>query len=442
VCLRKYDIRPGDSTAVLDIVSLATVLLLVGCVIHFAYMLPHYWGRLAYMCVVFTIHSYAYMRLVWPDMWLYYTTKDAVRRGIWNDDDWQIQNDGLGESESNVSAQIQKMSTDAIVLNEMIVKHRITMHPDFFINIDELRVEFFAHCVENLSYMQAASVDDEFQVVYEMDMPPASVDVSCIVAFYNAIDKILGERTKKYSSHEEINANTIINVVRMQITTLYNTYLSDTAPRFIGISEKTTSRIQHGFRNNSIKSCDFDVLEDLRHKILYFLVAESEDTYAPRFQQYIIALSEKYAEKLNILCTDGHLYKDDIDPRGTRDTVFELVSMLRDGRGTQDTAGATGELNVLADNEFDIDDLYSLPSTEFDEPDDPLSYARDQNAPTTCQDEVLEDGSIIYSSPSRATYCFIVDSVRAMCTLPAMLYGTCQSRRAAPDDTVAEGLVQ
>lgn len=434
--LRKYDVRPHDSAAILDIVMVTVILLIVGCVVHFTYMLPHYWGRFTYMCVCFTLHVTAYARIVFPELWVYYTTKNNVARGIWNDEEWKDSSMPQNIlSDPDVSADISRMSKSAVQLNALIDKHHIVMHPDFFIEMKDLREEFFAHCIIEMGDAQMASVEDEFQIVHSFDIPPVSVDVTCVISFYEMIDSIISEKDKKYSADEGVNKNIVLGNIARMVKSLSDKYLSEESSKFIGITPKSISRIRHGFTGKNLHAFDFDILCDFRKKVLGFLIEETYTSYSTRFREYIANLSETYKEKLNILCEDGYINKEDIDPNGARKNAYGLVSILK---GERDTS-PTGDDD---DIEIDYDDMYSCPTEEYDDDDALQQSTRNTSRQTSKMvDEVQEDGSVIYSTPARATYFFIVDTAAALKGAPLLMYTRCINRRPESLEQTEVGLV-
>jgi hypothetical protein len=432
-----YDVYPKDSAAVMDIVRVSTIALLVGCVMQFMYMIPHYWGRLTFMCLAFVMHTYAYGRIVLPSLVAYYYTRKMLSTVVWSDPKWEsgiLLHGDRTSQEKRPGAK--KAPQDAIVLHGMISRHGISMHPEFFKTLSNMRIEFFLHCSKEMRDDILEFKDFEWGICTSIN-PKVYVNVVMLTSFYNALDAVLTERTRTYSANKNINDNSVLGSVQSLVRILQNMYIKKTGQKYMGLDTMVTSRINEGFRGRSLESCDFRVIERLRDSILTFLINENYTTYSARCISHITDLCDFYKKEYEFDCAAQYAEGDNDTNADIDAGVNDLLSILKEGNSEVSSA-----LDIdIGDIELSTDNMYPGGTSEFDdmyEETERVQYSGMDSVLTV--DETLSDGSIIYASPWRATVAFVCDTRNAFSRLPANLCSSC--KRPPKTESVEEELMQ
>ena len=389
ITLSYYEIRPQVSSAVLEIVRLVSFFVLIGSIVHFAHIVPHYWGRLAFISIAFFMHMVIYAILVIPSFLAYYRCPrrraSEAAGTAWYER--SINTDGDISTIDNVR-QLQ-IPESAYQLQRMLRQRGLMMHKDYFISLENLRTTFFIYCVENMKDVHVRYRTGKWHTL-TTTAKAGEPTVMTLNNFYNALVSILNERTRPYSADASLNAMAQCGGIKSRVTNLRNTYLERDACNYISFDNDVLNRMKYGFNGDTIDTLDIRVVEQLRDSILDFLIEENMYGYNTFFVHYITDLIEKYKDDYGFDCVGTEEYDDENEIKDLVDAFESSVDSIDDG-----------EL------EFEYEDDYSAPVVSERYTD---VKKIEKSEPRLNGLEMLSDGSAIYPSPWLATVAFWYDS--------------------------------
>ncbi len=423
--LARSDLSATWARPILGIIWFAIPLLLAASVMHFTYMLPHYWGRLAFMVAVFTLHAFAYLRITLPGFLDYRTFKRHATGKV------ELELDPFDEevSEANYnraspsfkdSPGATKISKEVAWLMETVDPTRPAMTPEILMRIDELRGGFFNHCkVVHAARLFSYNANDELE---EVD-PLETADVLCIpvyrlINFYNDVHNTYAITQKTFSLHNELNADAIRRSIMPRIKGIISVYLSATTNSPINLPARLVGRLNRGFACASFAQWDIPVLKEIMTQVLDAMIRVDDDDYREMFKDALEKLLDKSGLTLFAMREENVASLAEFIPDETFMTqLSKWLTVIRKGRVNEDEHDTSNDPSDLAaEREHDRDTDEMLQPAPVDE----------------LRDEVLGDGSVIYSSPSRALFYFLYDACACMLVLV-----TCRCRkRDGPEKSI------
>ncbi len=415
--LAASDLNSTWARPILGIVWFAIPLLLAASVVHFMYMLPHYWGRMTFMCIVFTLHTFAYLRITMEGFLDYRRFKRHATGKVELELD-PFDEEITDQNYSRVAVAFKdppaatKISKDVAWLMETVDPTRPTMTPEILMRIDDLRGGFFNHCkVVHASVLFTYNARDELEAVDPLE----TADVLCIpvyrlINFYNDVHTTYAITQKTFSLHDERNAEAIRLGIMPRIKAILSVYLSATTSSPINLPARLVGRLNRGFSCRSFAQWDIPVLREIMTQVLDALIRVDDGDYREPFKDALEKLLGKSGLTLFAMREENIATLAEFIPDETFMTQLnKWLKVIRAGRVNEDehdTQDDPSDLAAEREHDRDTDEIL-------------------QPAPTDeLRDEVLGDGSVIYSSPSRALYYFIYDACVCMCIM-----ATCRCRK-------------
>jgi hypothetical protein len=432
VSLAASDLNTSWARPILGIIWVAIPLLLAASVVHFMYMLPHYWGRLAFMCIAFALHTFAYLRITLPGFLDYRAFKrsEALTVPLELDAfDGELPDRSYSHRPSPTfkdSPVATKISKDVAWLMETVDPTRPTMTPEILMRIDELRGGFFNHCKTTHSAIFFSY--DSNDELHEVD-PEETADVLCIpvyrlINFYNDVHNTYVITQKTHSLQVERNANAVYNLVAPRIQALTQVYLSALTTSPINLPARMVGRLKRGFAHGPLSQWDVPVLREIMLQVLSALMAADDGDYNMLFRNALEKLLERSGVTLFAMREENVATLAELVPDETfmmqLDKWLKLIKKGRFNKRAED------------DSRDDADDVGGERAHENDV-DEMLQPAQSGES----RDEFLEGGAVIYSSPSRALFYFLYDAcacVLGVATCLCRRSSTTSSHLDTPDD--------
>ncbi len=172
VAVRNAVVAKMEVEVMVDVVKMFVAMLLVGCVLHFLYLLSYWWGRLLFMLMVCTMHTYAYYRYVLP-VWTEYMVH------------------GTDEARKASAARMAQMCGPV----EFVLQSSLKVTPRSLLSIQELRKSFFDYIGSrdnihaNLCTMTVVST--ETLQTLDINAPEEVRDRLGFMEDYHAITRVL-----------------------------------------------------------------------------------------------------------------------------------------------------------------------------------------------------------------------------------------------------------
>lgn len=405
--LSMSEITGNQAPSVLSIIWMSLPLLLAACVVHFAYMLPHYWGRLAFMCIVFALHTFAYVRITTPSFRDYRSYKQTNR--LHAELKLDAFDEEFDESENAVMSfgdapGVTKISGEVVWLMKNVNASCPMMTPEILKRIDKLRGKFFNHCkVAMADHFFTYNSENKLVVLgaFELD-GVVCIPVYRLITFYNEIHNIYRITQTTYSTNLMLNAYAIHKVIKPLLEAMTKNYLSvdvnNPATMPINLPPRLAARIRNGFVREKYEQWDIPVLDEIMTGVLNALIMQDDNDYRHQFTADVEDLLEEHGQTLYALDEENVVALEEFTTNETLVThIANLVKMLRNGRaveaGSPDDDEPPRNHDIL-ENGSDDDIEGVLQAAPVDE---------------TPRDEYLPGGAIIYYTPSRALFFFFVD---------------------------------
>ncbi len=393
---------------ILSIIRASIPLLLVACIIHFGYMLPHYWGRLAFICVVVTLHSYAYGTLVLPALWDYrkHSKTGRIKTNFDLDAFDEAPASGIITSEAPLfrgERGARRMTDDIRWLLETIDARQPTITPQILMRVEQLRAKFF-------NYTKAAFADYLFtyngDVLAQVNAFDAQEEhhfpAYRIISFYNDIQKLYNMTQQVYSTDKYVNADTVTTVMRPVRDEFFRTYLSAQSLTPVNLPARYVTRIRNGFARQIIAEWDVPVFVEIMTHILGALIATADGDYHGQFLADVEEVLESYGQTLYALDEENYVvYTDHEKSESTIAHLANLLTILRKGRAVEHESDTRSD-------EDPVEDMYDV--SGLDPSEDSLEVSLQEAPSSGARDEQLADGAIIYTSPTRALAFFFYDA--------------------------------
>lgn len=419
VLLAASDLVAERAGALLAIIKVAVPLLVVACVIHFAYMLPHRWGRFAFMCVVLALYTHAYCTLALPALWEYraHGRRAGSMPALELDAFDETPASGVLAAEPPLlrgGASARRMTEDIRWLLANMDARRPQLTTEMLMRVEDLRARFFNFAkVEFAAYLFA--YDADAQPVHVDPFAPAEayhIPTYRLITFYNDVQRIHAATQTVFSADRYLNADAVLTSIKPMIAALFKTYLSAASLTPVNLPARFATRLQRGFSRPTVAEWDTPVLTEIMAGVLEALLATADGEYHSQFLADIEEVLEAYGHTLYALDEENLVVYADADPAESAvGSLAQLLEVLRRGR--------------VATRDPDAPDLDASDSDPADDPYDvsgvfPAEEALEvalQAAPRgVAGDEPLPDGAVIYATPLRALGFFFYDAAR---TVPA-----------------------
>lgn len=404
-------LNPAQMAPMLSIIGVSVPLLLAACVVHFAYMLPHYWGRLAFVCIACALHTFAYVRITVPGFLEYreYLRSARLSAGLVldpdnhdeDDDEVMFRHAAPVHKDPHVPARI---TSEARWLMKTINPSCPRMTTEILMRVDSLREEFFVHCAAMFSsqlftYTAADALVplDAFETQTELCIP-----ASRLILFYGEVHAMYVITQTTYSTNAHLNAEAVYNGVAPLLRTLTERYLSATSRTQVNLPASMVARLRRGFKRGALERWDVAVLREIMVQILTTFIDTDDGDYHMLFVTAVEKLLGKSGCTLYTLAEENMITLREHEPAANVVTdIGKWVKLLRAGRAV----------------EMGSPDDDSKKAHALNEGNDPLEFAQSDEvedmlhaAPVDeVNDQQLDDGAVIYSSPSRALYFFLYD---------------------------------
>lgn len=411
---------------IVRIIRVSVPLLLVACIIHFGYMLPHFWGRLAFMCVVFAVHTYAYCALVGPVLWDYRAHRNMPITKF----DFELDAFDDEPVSGVISSEVPlyrgdrctlRVTEDIRWLLETMDARQLTMTPIILLRVEELRGKFFNYAkVAFAEWLFAYNGDVLEQVDPFYEKTQHHIPAYRLITFYNDVQKIYNITQKVFYTDKYLNASSISSVIQPMIDELFRTYLTAHTTTPMNMPARYVTRIRKGFSRATVDEWDVPVLTEILTHILETLIKADDGDYRTQFLVDVEEVLEKYGQTLYVL--------DEENYDTHKSALSHIVVLLKTLRAGRDTGDENDSVDCPPNEDiYDVSGVHE----SADDFGDML-----QEAPSSApRDEQLADGAIIYTSPSRALFYFFYDA----CTgSVSVLRGCCarstQNVSTMPDD--------
>jgi hypothetical protein len=436
--LKNTDINPSQASPILNIVTLSLPLLIISCVIHFGYMLPHYWGRLAFMCTAFVLHLFAYVRITTPVLVEYWRSNRAELNSMQIPDTDNVASKPRAPvAESFYTETTLKMSDDVKWIMSILEGRRCKLSSEVLKRFPEIRKKFFnrcrAGCVDDL----ATFCGEELREVnYFDDDEESAMPIYRLITFYEDIDAIYTQSKFVYSLSTYHNDQVVGQLVRDKIAVLWKTFLAPHSKAPVNIPVRLAQRIREGFA----QSCewDYDVLMQLMTTILDFLIVLDDGIFSGEFDEIIYEMCERYGEKIDAMDAENIIdLAAEVTDVSATSHFSQLLEVLKAGPG--DLHAKRGDLSRACALNLE-DDLYG---DSFDVHEGSQEVDFGEATPDVTErvvDEHLPDGSIRYKSATRAAAFFVYDVCHAIYAAPASCIADFKSE-LEPSATFADEVI-
>lgn len=442
VWLTWTDINPTQASPILNIIMLALPLLTMSCLIHFGYMLPHYWGRLAFMCIAFFVHFFAYVRITTPVLVEYLRSNrhelNSLQIPEMDEDVSAAPRSPI--TESFFTESTLKMSDDVRWILSILEGRRCKLTAEVLQRFPEIRRKFFnrcrAGCVDDLAAFRG---DELYEVQFFDDNEEDGMPIYRLITFYDDIDTIYTASKTVYSTSVYHNDQIVGKLVREKVAELWKTYLAPHAKMPVNLPPRLSQRIREGFSHMQSCEWDHDVLQQLRNTILNFLIKIDDGIFSGEFDEIIHEMCERYGEKIDAMDAENILdLTAEIVEESSTSHFSQLMEVLKAGPG--DLHARRGDAVRSCTLELE-EDLYGDIAMQNVNEDREMDYG--DPVPTVEEritDEYLPDGSIRYKSVSRAAAFFAYDTALTLYNVPMRIFNECKSR---PDlrELVAEEVI-
>lgn len=435
--LARTDVNPDQARPILNIIAISVPLLAIACVIHFTYMLPHAWGRFAFMFNAFVLHTFAYARIVVPAFYEYVVTqRSAVPYADLDFDLYDYDDTEPSEKCVTDTALFQTevswtISEDIKWILSMLEGGRCRMTADVLMRFPEIRDKFFTHCKLVCTHDLVGFKDGVLTEVDVYDDDGIGMPVWRLLCFFNDIHDVYTNTKTVYSSHAYLNAQVVGPIVRTKLAALRKTYLDASSTTPVNLPKKLESRLRYGFTPVHVADWDIALLTELMSTILEFLIVVDSGGFGMEFDNLVYAICEKYGEKLDGMDAEGIIdLHAEPAKHHTQNHFQQFLRVLEAGPSALahvDESGRPQMLSINDDIYGDNDDIYGT----IDDIAPAVAPAADERV----IDEYLADGSVIYSSATRAALYFIYDFFMFFIRIPHRCAGGRSGGSAHADDS-------
>lgn len=422
--LTKTDINPTQASPILNIITLAVPLLVLSCAIHFGFMLPHHWGRFAFMCTAFTLHFFSYVRITSPVLVEYWKSNRAELNSV-NIPELDPVTPRMPVSEQFYTESTLKMSDDVKWIMSILEGRRCKLTSEVLLRFPEIRRKFFNRCKAGCVDDMATFRGEELQEVHYFEEDEDNgMPIYRLITFFDDINTIHTLAKTVYSTSVYHNDKIVGKLAREKITELWKTFLAPHSKMPVNIPSKLTQRILEGFKHPQVAEWDCGVLMQLMVTILDFLIFIDDGIFSGEFDEIVYEMCEKYGEKIDAMDAENIIdLVAEVTNVSTTSHFNQLLDVLRAGPGELHARrGDVGKASVL---ELE-DDLYG---DSFDMRDDIREVDFGEPTPHTDErvvDDHLPDGSIRYTSPSRAAAFFVYDVGVFFYNAPGLILASCR----------------
>lgn len=397
---------------IVDIVTVAIPLLIIASILHFTYTLTYWWGRFIFMLTVMFLHMYSYGRIVFPDLFGYFTQQGTV-------------------------ADSKKMQIALKNIKRDMESESIKLDISTLQRYRQIRDDFFNKCLEWSKdklylYEQSDLIDAEYDD-YDNGIP-----ISRLIDFYNELDNLFSIVSDICKMDEHRQSGLLLRRIsqfRENHKRFLNRFIdshSTSRSKPIPIDNDKRSRITHGFENDDKDKWDEEILSIIMKEILNILIVEFAQFYYGSIDLEIYRLRDQQISDLrNITADDIYAsWYDDPDDHIEESFGDVVLHTLAKGSGKEETIYFR-QNGIIEDEEDEIVDNRT-PSeiklaTEFTElkPEEQLELLKmiaaekqDRQFPT--RPIHLTDGSVIYTTPFRAFIAFWKDLACFFISCPAL----------------------
>lgn len=432
IWLTRTGINREQVLPIQHIIALSIPLLVVSCVVHFAFMMPHYWGRFVFMCVAFVLHMFAHMRITLPIMWEYVWVDHTAHS---EDLSLDIDSDAVVSSVSREpfnafrTESALKMNDDVKWIMTMLEGGRCKLTPEVLRRFPEIRVKFFNGCKLTCTEEEIAFVGDTLKEVIPFeDDYVEGFPVYRILTFYEDVSDIYTQTKAVYTADVYQNSKDVGKIVRMKIKNLWLTFLAPFSRTPVAIPTKMSTRILNGFKAAQMSEWDTEVLSELMNTILAFLIELDVGIFLAEFDDIIYEMCQRYGEKIDAMDAENLMdLTAEVIATSSNSHFAQLLQVLQAGPAALHSTHGIPQSCMLALE----DDIYG--NVDDDGTMDMDNGETLHVADSRFTDEYMQDGSVRYASASRATLYFIHDVFFYFYRIPAR----CISSLRAANSTIS-----
>lgn len=388
---------------VIDIIKVSIPLLVAACVLHFAYMLSYWWGRLAFMLVVLSLHFFAYARTVIPGLPEYFFSGEHLERTPFE------------------TERIIEIARDAQT-------DTINIDKDTLMRYENIRDDFFDYCIaassDKLYHYGDRDLRDAMH--FSMRQKDELVSIGRLIEFLKDV-MALEKYRKDYLALDVLDTRLSLykNRFKGQHSRVIRRY-TDVAPQSnikpVPIDAKLRDKLEHGFDNESKTDWNSTVLDEIISEVLSILVFEFASGYYAERSVEIYNMRQEHIAGVEKLTADDYyrVWLEDEESAPARSIPQIIFDTLSEGAQNKDD----DELEHIFSEEYMTEEErkiilqnFNLPFSEYLKVKDEIR-ARQLDRINLKKPVYLEDGSIVYTSPWRALVAFFIDLVTCLVLCP------------------------
>lgn len=274
-----------------DVVKVFVCMLLIGCVLHFLYLLSYWWGRFMFMIMVILLHTYAYYRYVLP-VWAEYMMQ------------------GTEEARKASAARMAQMRGPV----EFVLQTSLQVTPRSLLTIQELRKSFMDYVISrenihaNLITMTVLTTE-QLQNLTVNASEEYRKQYGYIEEYHN-IAKILHyyELLRQLAEFDETDAADRTDLFRAKHAKicqlhkkLIETHLRSTGLEFLHMDPGTHSELIHALADLDVSNWNFGIFSKTAKRVATMLCDALSAQYTNAEYGTILRIQEERSRQLRAL---------------------------------------------------------------------------------------------------------------------------------------------
>lgn len=388
---------------VIDIIKVSIPLLIVACVLHFAYMLSYWWGRLAFMLIVLCLHFFAYARTVIPGLPEYFLSGEHLDRTPY-------------ETERMIEI-VRDAQTDTVNIDK-----------DTLMRYENIRDDFFDHCIATSSDKLYHYGDRDLRDAMDFSSRQRNelVAIGRLIEFLKDI-LALEKYRNDYMVLEPLDNRARLYKDRFKgqhsrVIRRYTDMIPESNIKPVPIDAKMRDKLEHGFDSDSKGEWNATILDEIISEVLGILIFEFAIGYYRERSVEIYNMRQEHIAGIEKLTTEDYyrVWLEDEETAPARwipQIIFDTLSEGPKNEVEEEQERIFSEDYQTAEERDIMRHTLNLPIAEQLKV---LQEIRNrQMARVNLKEPVyLEDGSIVYTSPWRALVAFFIDLVACILMCP------------------------
>jgi hypothetical protein len=274
VAIRHGVVAKMEVDVVVDVVKVSVAMLVLGCVLHFLYLLTFWWGRFAFLLMACILHTYAYHRYVFP-VWVEYSVN------------------GTEEARKASAERMAQMRGPV----EFAIQDSLRITPKSLLTIVELRKSFF-------EYLRGC--DGLYGNLITMRLVEQADLADCRDRDdYDSIHKILHfyDYLRELAEFRGVSEHTMIRNAKM--TKLHNklvdTHLVPMGTEYIHMDAGTRSALIAAIVSPDENHWDFEIFAKTAKRVAHLLCENRSAAYTSARFGDVLKIQEERSRQLKAL---------------------------------------------------------------------------------------------------------------------------------------------